>query len=77
MKKAITFLCLGLAGASFNISASALPETDNDFSGRHFMPLKTRMRKQASACSGLKTTRQHCPTCSVQPKPETYKYCPT
>lgn len=33
MKKAITFLCLGLAGASFNISASALPETDNDFSG--------------------------------------------
>lgn len=33
MKKAITFLCLGLAGFSLSISASALPETDNNFSG--------------------------------------------
>ena len=33
MKKMITFLCLGLTGASLSISASALPETDNNFSG--------------------------------------------
>lgn len=33
MKKMIAFLCLGLAGASLNTSASALPETDNNFSG--------------------------------------------